>query len=163
MTVRIEPARQADRGVVERFLAAIQEHERRDVPELRPGAEIAASYAALVGEAVLKNDGVLLLAWDGDVPVGLIAAWKAHDDDELLRAEHRAHGLVSDLYVAETHRRAGIARALLAAAETAMRERGCRQMRLTSKANNPAALATYAAAGFGAYEVILWKALDRSG
>jgi ribosomal protein S18 acetylase RimI-like enzyme len=69
---------------------------------------------------------------------------------------------VSDICVAEGHRRRGVGRRLLAAFEAAMRGRGCRQLRICSKATNHAALAAYAAAGFQPYEVILWKALAGS-
>lgn len=160
MTVRIEPAGDGDRPTIERFVAAIQEHERETVPELRPGAEIAASYANRVREMVRTRDGVLLLAWDGDTPVGLIAAWKDEDDDPLLRPEYREQGYVSDLYVVETHRRRGIAGLLVAAAKTAMRERGCRRLCLSVKATNAAALGFYEADGFRPYELSMWKRLD---
>ena len=156
----LRPASSEQLTLVERFVGDIQTHERARVPELRPAAEIAADYARWLVAEVAARDGVLLLAWDGDVAVGLVAAWPSHDDDPLLAPAHRDHGYVSDLAVAATHRRRGIGRALLAAAEAAMRERGCRQMRVCSKASNVEALGTYAAAGFAPYEVILWKTLD---
>lgn len=158
--MRIAPARPDDLTLVERFVGLIQEHERARVPELRPAAEVAADYARWLVAEVAARGGVLLLAWDGDAAVGLVAAWPARDDDPLLEPAHREHGYVSDIAVAGTHRRRGVGRALLAAAEAAMAERGCRQMRICSKAGNAEALAAYAAAGYEAYEVTLWKRLD---
>lgn len=163
MTLRIAASRDADRAIVVRFVAAIQEHERTRVPELRPADEVAAAYADWLADTVRKRDGLLLLAWDDDQPVGLIAAWSASDDDMNLRPEHRSYVDVADLFVVDTHRRRGVARALLADVEATMRARGCTQIRLTSKASNVEALATYDATGFKPYEVILWKPLTPSG
>ena len=59
--------------------------------------------------------------------------------------------------MAEAWRRHGIASALLRAIEAAMRERGCRRLRICSKAGNEEALGCYAAYGFRPYEVILTK------
>jgi ribosomal protein S18 acetylase RimI-like enzyme len=158
--MKIAAARPDDLPLVERFVAEIQTHERARVPEVRPATEIAADYARWLVTEVAARDGVLLLAWDGDTAIGMVAAWPARDDDPLLASEHRTYAYVSDIAVAEGHRRQGVGRQLLAAAETAMRERGCRQMRICSKAGNVEALATYADAGYAPYEVILWKRLD---
>jgi ribosomal protein S18 acetylase RimI-like enzyme len=57
---------------------------------------------------------------------------------------HAEHGLyVADLYTAPTHRRQGIARALLAAIARAGHANGARHLWLTAKAQNTAAHAFY--------------------
>jgi ribosomal protein S18 acetylase RimI-like enzyme len=79
------------------------------------------------------------------------------DDDPLLAAEHRAHALVSDLYVRPEWRRRGIARALLEEIAQIMRRRGCRKLCITAKAANTPAVRVYDAAGFRPYEIDFWK------
>jgi hypothetical protein len=81
---RIEPYRRADLPSIVAFVEAIQEIERVDVPDLRPGAEIGSSYAETLLRSVDRQDGVILLAKDGDQAVGFACAWIERDDDPLL-------------------------------------------------------------------------------
>lgn len=58
---------------------------------------------------------------------------------------------IHDLAVHADHRGAGVGRALLAAAETAARTRGCCKVTLEVLSNNVRAIATYDRAGFEPY------------
>jgi len=158
-TVRIAAYRPADFGAVLAFVAAIQEHERAGIPELRPGGEVGARYAELLVRTVEEKNGVILLARDGEQAVGFACAWVDEDDDVLLRADARRHAYVSDIFVDQHWRHKGLGRRLLAAIEAAMSERGCRRMRIRSKAFNVAALKCYEAAGFEPYEIMLAKTI----
>ncbi|MBA4742917.1 MAG: GNAT family N-acetyltransferase, partial [Azoarcus sp.] len=60
---------------------------------------------------------------------------------------------VHDIAVLPAHRRRGLARALLAAAEEAARQRGCCKLTLEVLSNNHAAMAAYAQQGFAPYEL----------
>ena len=55
---------------------------------------------------------------------------------------------LEDLYVREGARRNGLGRALVEAAATRARERGCRRIELDVNEDNAAALALYQACGF---------------
>ena len=156
---RIEPYRPADHAAIVDFAAAIQEHERVLVPALRTGEEIKASYTERILARVAERNGLILVARDGDRAVGFACAWVDEDSDPLLRDEARHHAYVSDIYVAPEARRRGVARRLLDAIATEMRRRGCRRIRICSKATNAEALACYDDCGFRAYEVILEKPL----
>ena len=155
----IEAFAPADRPLIARFVGAIQEHERALIPELRPGSEVAASYAGMIVENAAKRDGVILLAKAAGEAVGFVCAWVDIDDDPLVSEEARRHGYVSDLYVVPEWRRRGVARDLLQAIEARMRGRGCRRLRINGKAGNAAALACYEAIGYRAYEVTFVKTL----
>ncbi|HKF73572.1 MAG TPA: GNAT family N-acetyltransferase [Stellaceae bacterium] len=139
------------------FIAAIQEHERVNVPELKPGREIADDYVKAMVRRLRENDGLMLMARQGADTVGFVAGWVEMDQDPCLREEARRYALVSDIYVVDAARRQGIAHRLLGAFEQAMRERGCRRLRLCAKATNPSAIACYEAAGYRPYELILSK------
>jgi ribosomal protein S18 acetylase RimI-like enzyme len=153
----LEPYRPQDRPTIEAFVAAIQEHERQLVPQLRTGAEIAADYAAYIVAQATNRGGVLLLARDGDEVIGFVCAWMGSDDDPLLAAEHRAHAYVSDLFVRAEWRGRGIGKRLLGEIERLMAERGCKRLCITAKAANIQALRCYEAAGLRPYEVDFWK------
>lgn len=58
---------------------------------------------------------------------------------------------IHDVAVHEKHRGAGVGRALLAAAETAARARGCCKITLEVLSNNTPAIAAYDRAGFEPY------------
>lgn len=158
--IRIERFDPADLPAVTEFVAAIQEHERAVAPDLKPGDEIGPGYAEMLLRAVADRNGLILLAREREGAVGFVCAWIDADDDPLLRDDARAHAYVSDLYVRDEWRRNGVGRMLLHAIEAAMRERGCRRIRICSKAGNLAALQCYAALGYEPYEVILSKTVE---
>lgn len=158
-TVQIEPYRPEDRPWLVLLVALIQEHERREEPDLKPGDEIAEGYADALIARASDPDGVLLVARNDGEPIGFIAGRVETDDDPLLGDHARAHGYVSDICVADGWRRRGIARRLMMACEWALRARGCCRMRVTAKATNPDALGCYRALGYRPYEIIFAKDL----
>jgi ribosomal protein S18 acetylase RimI-like enzyme len=92
---------------------------------------------AVLGLARLHSEnGVYLVAWDGDEPLGHARlAWK--DPPEL-----------QDVEVREEHRRRGVASALTRAAEDTVRTRGHDRLRLTVSEANGAARALYRGLGY---------------
>src|ERR1043166_441176 len=158
--LEIAPYAPADLPLILGFVAAIQEHERALVPALRPGSEIAASYANMIVENAAEKDGIILLAKAAGEAVGFICAWVDSDDDPLVAEDARSHAYVSDIYVVPEWRRRGVARLMLEAVEARMRGRGCGRLRIAAKGGNAAALACYEAMGYRAYEVTFVKTLD---
>jgi len=158
--LRIEPCHPADLPRVTAFIAALQDHERAGVPELKPGHEIAADYVEAMVRRLRESDGVMLMARRGTETVGFVVGWVEVDRDLCLEEEARRYALVSDIYVIDAARRRGIAHRLLAEFETAMRQRGCMRLRLCAKATNLGAVACYEGAGYRPYEVILSKPID---
>lgn len=158
--IQVEEYQPTDLPTVTAFVEAIQEHERAMVPQLKPGRDIGDSYTADLLESVAARSGAILLARAGDETIGFACAWIETEDDPLLREEARAHAYVSDLYVVDAWRRQGVARLLMEALEAGMRRRGCRRIRVCSKAGNAMALDCYAAMGYRPYEVIFAKSLE---
>ena len=91
---------------------------------------------------------VSFLAFAGDDAVGLINCFEGFST---FAAQPLLN--VHDIAVLPTHRRRGIARALLAAAEEAARQRGCCKLTLEVLSSNHAAMAAYAQQGFAPYEL----------
>lgn len=107
------------------LLRAAEAELRRRYPEdddLGPELDVARWLVA-------RRDGA---------PVGSIA---------LCRLEHPA-GEIKRMYVPEPVRRTGVARALLAAVESAARHDGLRVLRLETGTRQPEAMALYAACGY---------------
>lgn len=145
--LRIEPFQRADLPLIATFIAAIQEHERMAVSDLKPGTEIADGYVRAMVRRIRQSDGVMLMAREGSDTLGFVAGFIETDQDPCLREEARR-------YAARRH---GIAHCLLDAFETAMRERGSVRLRIYAKATNLGAIACYEAAGYRPYGVILSK------
>ncbi|MGE0722951.1 MAG: GNAT family N-acetyltransferase [Alphaproteobacteria bacterium] len=160
MTLDIAPYGERDRSALVDFAAAVQDFERAFTPSLRPGADIGVAYIDYLLDRARQADGLVLVAREDARPVGFIAGWIEVDNDWLVEEAARRHGYVSDLFVVEDRRRRGIARALMEAVEAALREKGCRRLRICSKALNAGAIAAYRRAGYAPYEVILDKMLD---
>jgi GNAT superfamily N-acetyltransferase len=94
--------------------------------------------SAVLGLARLfQGDGVYLVAWVGDEPVGHVHL-ALTDPPEL-----------QDVSVRPEYRRRGIASALTVAAEREARDRGFDRLRLGVSADNEAAQALYRGLGFG--------------
>ena len=136
----------------------LQDFERSLDPALPPGGSIADAYLERMFDRCREFDGVVLVAELEGVVVGFVTIWARYrssepDDDP------REHGFVSDLVVLATHRRRGIGRALLRAAESRARAAGAPLVRLSVKAGNAAARSLYASEGFEASEIYLEKPL----
>ncbi len=159
---RIEPFRPTDLPAVIAFVAAIQEHERAGVSELKAGSEIGPRYAELLLRTVAEQNGLILLVKFGERSIGFSCAWVDEDDDMLLREDVRCHAYISDIFVEVGWRRKGVGRMLLKAIETHMGQRGCRRARVCSKAANLAALKFYEAAGYRPYEVTFSKPIAQA-
>ena len=94
---------------------------------------------------------LFLVAVDHDAVVGTVMA--GYDG-------HR--GWVNYLAVAECHRRQGIGRALMVAAEAGVRALGCPKLAVQVRTDNPQALAFYERLGFARDDVVsLGKRLER--
>jgi len=158
--ITIDPFHQSDLAIVIQYVEAIQEFERAHVPELKSGCEIGRDYASMLIQRVAERNGCMLMARTETVTVGFGCAWVQSDDDMLLRDDARTHAYVSDIFVEDAWRRRGIALQILAALETEMRSRGCRRIRICSKATNHVALGCYNEAGYRPYEITFTKDLS---
>jgi ribosomal protein S18 acetylase RimI-like enzyme len=155
----IDSFKPSDLQAIQTFVEAIQKYERKQVPELKPGIQIGASYAQILLDTIAKKQGLMFIARASGKAIGFICAWIEQDDDPLLQDDARKHAFISDLFVDEACRRQNIGRLLLQKVETEMRNRGCKRIRICSKASNSIALKCYESSGYAAYEVVLAKSL----
>jgi ribosomal protein S18 acetylase RimI-like enzyme len=158
--IRIEAFQPSDFAAVVAFVEAIQDHERDQVPELKPGPEIGKQHAEMLMQAVAERNGCIIMARADAGPVGFASAWIAQDDDPLIRDDARVHAYVSDIFVDQNWRRQGIASLLMDEVEAKMRSRGCSRIRICSKAANQLAVSCYATRGYRPYEIVFAKRLD---
>jgi ribosomal protein S18 acetylase RimI-like enzyme len=130
------------------------------MPRTRPAAKIRrASLADLdcllaLEEATFDVDRISRAQWRRHIhraSATVLAAGAAGGIDAAAVVFYRRHARVARLYslaVGSHARGTGLGGALLAAAETDARERGCHAMRLEVRVDNPAAIALYERHGY---------------
>jgi GNAT superfamily N-acetyltransferase len=118
------------------------------IRRLEPGD---ASVFVQHSELLADPHAILLVAFDGDEPVGFVLA---HD---LPRRHGKARQLfVYEVEVAESHRRRGIARSLLERLAELARERGISDGFVLTEPDNGAANGLYGGLGGVRSDVVMW-------
>ena len=100
----------------------------------------------LIKRIQLRVDTLVLLAYDGEKPVGLVIGFEGFSTfmcKPLLN--------IHDVMVLEPYRGQGIAQKMFDAVEALARQRGCCKLTLEVLQNNSPAQAAYRKAGFAAY------------
>jgi ribosomal protein S18 acetylase RimI-like enzyme len=147
----------ADRPAIEACLATLQDYERSLLPELREGRGMAAGYLDYLLETGRDRQGKMFV-WEeeGAGIVGFVSVWIRRDMDAL-ESTVNEYGYVTDLVVTETHRRRGIGKALLEAAERHTAACGVQHIRINVLATNAAAIEAYHRVGFADFLISLRK------
>ncbi|MEM9736541.1 MAG: GNAT family N-acetyltransferase [Pseudomonadota bacterium] len=156
----IRDARPADRPVIIRFMAALQDFERALEPHRADGAEMAEAHLTAM-EAWLSAHpaGAQLVAEEEGRVVGWLLSGIEEPDGAMVPAFARQTGWIRDLWVEPEARGKGVARALIAAAEARFLAHGIRRIELAAVAGNTRAISLYRALGFADYELTLGKTL----
>ena len=88
----------------------------------------------------------VFLAWQDARPVGFAQCQLRHDYVE--GTESSPVGYLEGIFIAESHRRQGVAKSLLAACEGWARERGCREFASDCQLDNVQSLQFHLNVGF---------------
>ncbi|HEY0995357.1 MAG TPA: GNAT family N-acetyltransferase [Gemmatimonadaceae bacterium] len=159
MTVRIRAAGPDDLGtVVAMRLALLRENASHPIyGRLHPEADTRAHD--LFAQQLRSAGEVMFLAEDAGAVVGILRCVESYGSPLLLPPRY---GYVSSVYVVPSHRRRGVLRALLGAAEEWCRGRALPEMRLHNVADDPVANAAWTAMGFTVVEMVRAKPVPRA-
>ena len=154
--VRVRRAGGADlRDLVRLWIALTEYHaEFEPLYALRPGAE--PEVRRLLEAQLAEPDTALFLGESADRAAGFAAVQIAHAPPihpERMRAE------ISDLYVAPSHRRSGLGRALVGSAIAWLRERDVPRLEVRVVAGNRGGQAFWRALGYSAFVDVLHRRL----
>ncbi|AZQ14778.1 GNAT family N-acetyltransferase [Halorubrum sp. PV6] len=154
--VRVTPATADDVDAATDLWVALAESQRDHGSTL-----LASGNRGAVREWVARSvvTGELLLARDGDEPVGFVSFTLEHGGYE----RDRTLGTVSNLFVVPERRGEGIGGDLLDAAERALCESGAETVALEALAANERAREFYATHGYELHRVELQKPLPTDG
>lgn len=97
-------------------------------------------------EILGQEDAAFFLAFDGETAIGFAQCQLRRDYVE--GTESSPVGYLEGIFVAESHRRQGVAKALLAACEGWARERGCREFASDCELENVRSLQFHLHLGF---------------
>jgi ribosomal protein S18 acetylase RimI-like enzyme len=126
---------------------ALLDHYAQD--DMGGGAPLSDFVRAhLVRELLRRPQAHVVLAFDGEVPVGLAILMEGFSTFACQPLMN-----IHDLVVARSHRGQGISRQLLRHAEAIARQQGCCKLTLEVLEGNHGAQAAYRAAGFAGYEL----------
>ena len=136
-----------DREAVVGCVAGLQDFERTLEPTLPPGGQIARRYVDAMLQRCAAYRGRVFVAEGADGIVGFVCVL-ARIPETPPDETSRPHAAVGELYVEPDRRGEGIARRLLARAETHAVERGAERLRVQVLAANVRARRLYGDFGF---------------
>ena len=146
-----------DRAELRALNVEHQDHGRSLEPSWPEGKTVADDYVAYLDREVAARDGAVFMAEIGEDVAGFICVIAATRGDS--PDDPAVYAWVHDIFVRPRHRRRGVATALMAAAESFVRSRGARELRLATLDRNVDARALYRGLGFRDYVRILTKPL----
>ncbi len=108
-TLAIQPVRIIDHyQAISKLMHELHMHEHSVFDKTASWADIEASYMRHVIAMQEENDGLCLVAYINNNPVGFIFAYVEEQDDSRIEIHEGKELYVSDGYVAEEYRRLGI-------------------------------------------------------
>src|SRR5215510_3718015 len=110
--IEIKPFSEADSEAFLSLARELQGYETQFYDLMKPADEIGPWYLELVKEYSQKEDGTVLMAWDGDRIVGYASIFTAVVEDGKREEIAYTYAYVGDLVVTAAARGRGIARLL---------------------------------------------------
>ena len=142
------------------FRACVIEHQdfhRALEPAWPEGKAIIDDYVAYLETQCATHDGRVMIADSGGTIVGFVCVVASTRGDS--PDDPATYAWVHDIFVRPEHRRQGVATALMAEAESFVRSRGARELRLGVLDRNADARALYRGLGFRDYVRVVTKPL----
>jgi ribosomal protein S18 acetylase RimI-like enzyme len=142
------------------FRACVVEHQdfhRALEPSWPEGKSILDDYVRYLETQCAAHDGRVMVADTGGDIVGFVCVVASTRGDS--PDDPATYAWAHDIFVKPAHRRQGVATALMAEAESFVRSRGARELRLGVLDRNADARALYRGLGFREYVRVLTKPL----
>lgn len=132
---------------VQATLVELQNFERSLDPRMPSGEEIVDFYVPQMLLRCTQCDGVVLVAELNDEVAGYVTILTKVKSEDIEDGDYE-YGLISDLVVVDKHRRQGVGKKLLDAAETYARAKDVNWLRIGALVDNHVANEMYKAAGY---------------
>ena len=158
--VTIRHGTPADRGALERLVAALQDDGRRYDPALATGERVTAMGSVDAMMAYASQDrGLCLVAECAGAVVGYAGCSLVVDEDMWTDPAWSRSVHLQEMFVDPAFRRRGIARRLIGEVEAHARRLGVPRILVTANASNPESCGAYRASGFTDHKILFEKKL----
>ena len=157
--IEIKPYSKSDSEAFLSLARELQGYETQLYELMKPADEIGPWYLDLVEEYSRKEDGTILMAWEGGFAVGYASIFTAVVEDGKRDEVAYTYAHVGDLVVTAAARGRGIARQLLEACEDYARRAGRTELRIKVLAENSRAHDVYRDFGFDDLHIDMRKKL----
>lgn len=141
---------------VRRCIVELQDYCRRLDPQIADGESIADKYLEHLLSECRSTEGTLLVAEHEAEIVGLVCVFSKVRSTAVDEEEYQ-YAYISDLVVLPSHRKTGLGRALLEAAERYAQSKGASLLRLSVISTNFSAREFYRDYGFNEKVVVVQK------
>ncbi len=151
-----------DTSTIEKLMSEFEDYlvAIDDVRFIRPFTDNGREYTALRLEKIEKENGVILLAEDNAVVVGMVVGVMDEQDRvSVLEEGERKYARVIDLYVQEQYRNKGVGKQLIQAVENYFKEKGVAVLTIGVLAPNTHAYEFYKRSGYRDRAIDLIKVL----
>ena len=146
MTVTIRPAEPRDLPAIAQLAGRlVRQHHELDAQRFMLVPNVETGYASFFSQELTNPDTIILGAESAGEIVGYAYARLEPRDWNALRD---SCGALHDIYVSDAARRSGVARRLVEAVRTRLRDLGAPRLVLHTASKNASARAFFAALGF---------------
>ncbi len=160
---RVRDALDEDADALRDMMRALQAYELRFEPNRAPPDAMAGPHMDALARWAADSDGAVLVAESGSgaAPVGFLVFAVVEEFGCFVARENQRYGVISDLFVQDAFRGAGVARALVDAARDRLVDLGVRRLEVTALWGNHGARAVYEALGLAPSHVAYAEKLPR--
>ena len=156
MAIHLRPAEDRDLPDLHRMMADLQDVERAIHPVSRPpGAGMAVEHVAHLRKTAADNQGLYLVAEDGDSVVGFLVCYVDVEEEAYLSPARQRAGRIADLWVDASCRGGDLVDRFFTAAEDHFRALGLSVMIVSHLVGNDRAGRAYQKRGFVPLETLL--------
>lgn len=157
--VLIRPYEERDHDSVVACIAELQDYEHEIDSYTLPGKVVAAPYFTDLLKKCRDQQGAIYIAEVAGNVAGFISMFAERSNNRLISLQNYVY--ISDIFVKDNHRGEGIAKMLLAQAETYTREIGYTVIQLSSLVDNAVALSLYQKLGYEERRILFSKELTQ--
>lgn len=147
-----------DEPAILSFINGLQDYEAVFEPNRRRDPNFAADHWREAQHRCAERHGIMLIAEDGNKPVGWAFAHNEHDELFVVEPERR-HGFLAEIFVMPQARGKGFGRALIEGCEAWAKGRGHKLLTIGVLAQNQSAIRSYGGAGYSPYVTIMRRYL----